>query len=55
MTLPRRDRRLVAVTGASTLMLTDTTMHDQDDTRLPAQLGTVTTLPRDKTRTTPNL
>jgi hypothetical protein len=42
--LPRRGRCLVVVIDASTLMATDATMHDQDDTGLLAQLGPVATL-----------
>jgi hypothetical protein len=42
--LPRRGRCLVVVIDASTLMGTDATMHDQDDTGLLAQLGPVTIL-----------
>ena len=42
--LPRRGRCLVVVIDASTLMGTDATMHDQDDTGLLAQLGPTATL-----------
>ena len=42
--LPRRGRCLVVVIDASTLMGTDATMHDQDDTSLLAQFGPVTIL-----------
>jgi hypothetical protein len=44
--LPPRDRGrcLVVVIDATTLMATDATMHDQDDTGLLAQLGPVTIL-----------
>jgi hypothetical protein len=40
----RRGRCLVVVIDATTLMPTDATMHDQDDTGLLAQLGPVATL-----------
>jgi hypothetical protein len=53
--LPRRGRCLVVVIDASTLLPTDATMHDQDDTGLLAQLGPVTNLRRDTSRPTPNL
>ena len=42
--LPVRGRCLVVVIDASTLMATDATMHDEDDTGLLAQLGPVATL-----------
>ncbi len=42
--LPVRGRCLVVVIDASTLMTTDATMHDEDDTGLLAQLGPVATL-----------
>ena len=41
---PRRGRCLIVVLDATTLMPTDATMHDQDDTGLLAQLGPVATL-----------
>jgi hypothetical protein len=37
-------RCLIVVIDASTLMATDSTMHDQDDTGLLAPLGPVATL-----------
>jgi hypothetical protein len=37
--LPRRGRCLIVVIDASTLMATDATMHDQDDTGLLAVLS----------------
>jgi hypothetical protein len=43
----RRGRCLVAVIDAATLMPTDATMHDQDDTGLLAQLGPVAILTRE--------
>ena len=42
--LPHRGRCLIVVIDASTLMPTDATMHDQDDTGLLAQLGPVAIL-----------
>ena len=48
--LPLRGKCLVVVIDASTLMATDATMHDQDDTGLLAQLGPVTILTRETTR-----
>ena len=42
--LPLRGRCLVVVIDASTLMATDATMHDEDDTGLFVQLGPVETL-----------
>lgn len=42
--LPRRGRCLIVVIDATTLMVTDATIHDQDDTGLLAQLGPVTVL-----------
>ena len=42
----RRGRCLVAVIDASTLMPTDTTMHDHDDTGLLAQFAPVAILTR---------
>ena len=42
--LPVRGRCLVVVIDASTLVATDVTMHDEDDTGLLAQLGPVATL-----------
>jgi hypothetical protein len=48
--LPRRGRCLVVVIDASTLMVTDATMHDQDDTGLLAQLGPVAILTGETTR-----
>lgn len=48
--LPSRGRCLVVIIDATTLMATDATMHDQDDTGLLTQLGPVTTLTRETTR-----
>jgi hypothetical protein len=42
--LPIRGRYLIVVIDAATLMATDATMHDEDDTGLLAQLGPVATL-----------
>jgi hypothetical protein len=52
--LPRRGRCLVVVIDASTLMVTDATMHDQDDTGLLAQLGPVAILTGETTRPSQN-
>ena len=54
ITLPRRGRCLVIVIDASTLMPTDATMHDQDDTGLLAQLGPVTILTGQTTQPSQN-
>ena len=51
----RRGRCLVVVIDASTLMPTDATMHDQDDTGLLAQLGPVANLAGEATRPSQNL
>jgi hypothetical protein len=48
--LPRRGQCLDVVIDASTLMPTDATMHDQDDTGLLAQLGPVAILTGETTR-----
>jgi hypothetical protein len=52
--LPVRGRCLVVIFDASTLMGTDATMHDHDDTGLLAQLGPVTTLTGQTTRPSQN-
>jgi hypothetical protein len=52
--LPRRGRCLVVVIDASTLMPTDATMHDQDDTDLLAQLGPVAILTGETSRPSQN-
>jgi hypothetical protein len=52
---PRRGRCLVAVIDATTLMATDATMHDEDDTGLLAELGPVAILIPEKTRPSQNL
>lgn len=51
----RRGWCLVVVIDASTLMPTDATMHDQDDTGLLTQLGPVAIPAGDTSRPTPNL
>jgi len=51
----RRGWCLVVVIDASTLMPTDATMHDQDDTGLLTQLGPVAILAGDTSRPTPDL
>ena len=48
--LPRRGQCLDVVIDARTLMPTDATMHDQDDTGLLAQLGPVAILTGETTR-----
>ena len=53
--LPRRGRCLIVVIDATTLVPTDATMHDQDDTGLLAQLGPVATLTRETTRPSQDL
>jgi hypothetical protein len=53
--LPRRGRCLIVVIDASTLIPTDATMHDQDDTGLLAQLGPVAILTGQTTRPSQNL
>jgi hypothetical protein len=50
-----RGRCLVVVIDARTLMGTDATMHDQDDTGLLAQLGPVAILTPDTSRPSQNL
>ena len=52
--LPRRGRCLVAVINASTLLLTDTGLTDQDHTSLLQQFGPVATLSQAAHRTTSN-
>lgn len=53
--LPRRGRCLIAVIDATTLMGTDATMRDQDDTGLLTQLGPVTILTGKTPRPSQNL
>ena len=53
--LPRRGRCLVVVIDATTLMPTDATMHDQDDTGLLAQPGPTAILTGQATRPQQNL
>jgi hypothetical protein len=52
--LPRRGPCLVVVLDATSLMLTDTGLRDQDDTGLLTQLGPVTNLRRDTSPPTTN-